>query len=547
MANETAKGADYVIIGAGSAGATLANRLSADPSVSVALLEAGPRDSNPMIRMPAAVGGLLKQKNAYNWGFHTEPQKHLEGRRLFWPRGRGWGGSSSINGMIYIRGHKGDYDQWAQLGLRGWSYDDVLPYFKRSEAHEQGGDAFHGGDGPLKVTDSPLDNPMYKAFIDAGQAAGHPLCLDFNGAEQTGVGPYQRTIHDGARWSTAAAYLHPALDRENLSIVSNAHVTQIDFENGKAVGVSFAKKRGGRVQSIRADAEVILCAGAVQSPQILMLSGIGPAEDLRRHGIDVVHASKDVGQNLPDHLDATVINYCTQKTTAYSTQAGLKKIGVAWDYFTARKGPGRDNFLQAGAFLNSREGLSQPDLQFHYVNGIVIEHAQVQIDRDGFTVHVCQVRPESRGTIALRSADPFDDPTIDPNYLATEEDRRAIREGIKMGREIVAQGPFDPYRGDEHFPGRDVKTDDDIDAYVRRTAETIYHPVGACRMGIDPDAVVDGDLRVNGVEGVRVVDASVMPTLVSGNTNAPTIMIAEKAADLIVGKAALKQTALLSG
>ena len=528
---------DYVIIGAGSAGCVLANRLSADPTVSVCLIEAGKKDNALMVRMPAGVGQLIRDTNTYNWGFDTEPQEHMNGRRLWWPRGKGWGGSSSINGMIYIRGHARDYDQWRQMGLTGWGFADVLPYFKRSETYEGGETEFHGGDGPLHVTESPIDSPLYDAFMRAGEAAGHAMTSDFNAAQQEGMGPYQRTIHGGERWSASAGYLRPiAGKRDNLSVISTGLVTKVTMEKGRATGVEYVAGKGRQAETVKAAREVIVCAGAVQSPQLLQLSGIGDPELLKQHGIETEVDSPGVGANLQDHLDVVVVHEMTQKISAYSRQAGLKKIGVALQFLLSKSGAGADNFLQAGAFLKSRDGLDRPDLQLHFVLACMIDHGRVEVNKDGFTVHACQLRPESRGTVQLRSDDPFDAPAIDPNYLATEEDRRAIRESVRMIREICSQPPLDPYRGPEMVPSANVQSDADIDAYVRETGETIYHPVGTVAMGADDSAPLDTELRVRGAEGLRVVDASVMPTLIGGNTNAPTIMIAEKAADLILGK-----------
>ena len=529
---------DYIIIGAGSAGCVLANRLSENPKARVLLLEAGGKDKSLLVKMPAGVGGLISQKCDQNWGFWTEPEPHLDNRKLWWPRGKGWGGSSSINGMIYIRGHARDYDQWRQTGLTGWGYSDVQPYFKRAETLEGGGDDYHGGGGPLHISKASSPSPIYREFVAAGAEAGHKLTGDFNGAQQEGFGPYQMTIRDGRRWSAANAYLHPALKRPNLKAEVGARTTRIVIENGRAVGVEYVQD--GKTLRANADGEVLLCAGAVQSPHILQLSGIGDAAALKTAGVAPVHDLPGVGANLQDHLDVILSWETPGIATAYSANKGLNRLATGLNYMLFGQGPGRQNFLEAGAFLKSRPDLDRPDLQLHCVLAIMKDHGKQGADKDGFSIHVCQLRPESRGSVGLRSADPMDDPAIFPNYLAAEEDRRALREGVKIVRDVARQPALTKLHAGECAPGSAVSTDPEIDAWIRREAETIYHPVGTCRMGAadDSSALVDETLKVRGLAGLRVVDASVMPTLVGGNTNAPTIMIAEKAADMILGRRA---------
>ena len=534
---------DYIIIGAGSAGCVLANRLSEDPANRVLLLEAGGKNDALLVKMPAGVGNLIGAKSVHNWGFWTEAEPHLNNRKLWWPRGKGLGGSSAINGMIYIRGHARDYDQWRQMGLKGWSYAEVLPYFKKSEALDTGADAWHGGEGPLNISHAKADNPIFSRMIGAGAQAGHKTTKDFNGFQQEGWGPYQLTIHNGQRWSAAAAYLGPiAGKRPNLTVETEARTSRIVIEGGRAVGVEYVQGAApGTAKSARAGKEVILCAGAVQSPHILQLSGIGDPDALKAAGVTPVHALKGVGENLQDHLDVTLSWTCPKPVTLYSKTKGIKRLFIGLNYMLRGQGAGRMNGLESGAFLKSRPDLDRPDLQIHVVLAIMKDHGKQPGTEDGFTLHVCQLRPESRGKVGLRSADPSDDPTIFPNYLATEEDRRALREGVKIARQVANQSALDEYRSGECNPGGVVSTDAEIDAWIAETGETIYHPVGTCRMGAvdDPMAVVDDELRVIGLKGLRVVDASVMPTLVGGNTNAPTIMVAEKAADMILGRPAL--------
>ncbi|RYZ74786.1 MAG: choline dehydrogenase [Lysobacteraceae bacterium] len=528
---------DYIIIGAGSAGCVLANRLSEDPAIKVLLLEAGPRDWHPFIHMPAGLAKLVGQKGV-NWSYDTAPEPHLGGRRLWWPRGKVLGGSSSINAMCYIRGVAGDYDDWAANGALGWDWNGALPYFKRSEHNSRGADPLHGGDGPLYVSDLRYTNPLSSAFIEAGAQAGFARNDDFNGPRQAGVGMYQVTQKDGARCSAAVAYLRPAASRPNLDVVTGALVRRIVVQDGRANGVDYSHK--GQQVHAGAAREVLLSGGAVNSPQLLMLSGIGPADHLRQHGIGVVMDSPSVGGNLQDHLDVCTLQHSTQRIT-YDRAS---EIRTAFDYFLrGHRGPGSSNIAEAGGFLRSPLAPDErADIQLHFVPAMLDDHGRNRLAGDGYTLHACFLRPRSRGRISLASADPRADARIQANYLGDEEgfDLKMMVECAKLSRDIFAQKAFDPYRGAPIHPVRNDLSERELIEFIRAKAETVYHPVGTCRMGSDEGAVVDSQLRVNGVAGLRVVDASVMPTLIGGNTNAPTIMIAERAADLIRDRETLR-------
>lgn len=527
---------DFVIIGAGSAGCVLAHRLSEDPSCRVLLLEAGPRDWHPFIHMPAGLAKLVGQKGV-NWNYDTAPEPHLDGRRLWWPRGKVLGGSSSINAMCYIRGVPGDYDDWAEAGAEGWDWASVLPYFKRSERNSRGADALHGGDGPLHVSDLRYTNPLSSAFLQAGEQAGFALTADFNGPRQEGFGFYQVTQKDGARCSSAVAYLNPARDRQNLDIVTGALVRRILLENGRAVGVAYA--RSGHEVTVRCEREVLVSGGAINSPQLLMLSGIGPADHLREHGITVRHDLPAVGRNLQDHLDICTLQHSTQRVT-YDRTSELK---TAFDYFLrGHRGPGTSNIAEGGAFVRSALAPDErADIQLHFVPAMLDDHGRNRLAGDGYTLHACFLRPRSRGEVTLASADPRADARIQANYLGDPDgfDMKMMVECAKLSRELFAQKAFDAYRGAPIHPARTNLSDAELMDFIRAKAETVYHPIGTCRMGSDDGAVVDTQLRVQGLQGLRVVDASVMPHLIGGNTNAPTIMIAERASDLIRGRVPL--------
>jgi choline dehydrogenase len=530
----TLQAVDYIIVGAGSAGGVLAARLTEDPKVRVLLVEAGPEDRSWRIHMPAAVGSLLSS-DAYNWNYVSDPEPFLDGRRLTHPRGRVLGGSSSINGMVYVRGHADDYNGWADAGLTGWSYPDVLPYFKRAERHALGADRYHGGQGPLAVFAPTLEaSPLAAAFVRAAAQAGYGLSEDSNGERQEGFGRVDRTTHNGRRCSVARAYLRPARRRENLSIVTGSLVHRVLLEGDRAVGIEYAV--GGDLVQRFADREVIVSAGAINSPLLLQMSGIGPAEELSKIGLTARIDLPAVGSHLNDHPDIVIQHRCLKPVSLFGANRGLGKVVTGLRWFAGLGGLAGSNHFEAGGFLRSRAGVRQPDLQLTFMPLAIKPGTVEDVGMHSFQVHIDLMRPKSLGRVMLRSADPAQPPSICFNYLAAPQDREDLRAAVRLTREILAQPALDAYRGEELNPGAALQSDEDIDAWVRRGVETCYHPVGTCRMGLDErDSVVDAQCRVHGIRGLRVVDASVMPAIVSGNTNAPTIMIAEKVSDLLKG------------
>jgi choline dehydrogenase len=521
---------DLIIVGAGSAGCVLANRLSEDARRSVLLLEAGPRDTNPWIHIPLGYGKLFADPRV-NWAYESEPEPALGGRRIFTPRGKVLGGSSSINGLVYIRGQREDFDGW---GVPGWLFDDLLPYFRKAEDQSRGADAWHGVGGPLAVSDLPDRHEMCDAFIASAQANGIPRNDDFNGATQEGAGYYQANLRNGWRVSTAVGYLRPAEKRRNLRVEVEALVTRVLFEGTRAVGVEYRQR--GVLRTARAR-EVVLCGGSFNSPQLLQLSGIGPAQRLRELGIPVVHDAPEVGEGLQDHFYVRTYWRCTHPITINDDMASLwgqMRIGLKW--LLQRRGPLTVSAGYAAAFVRTRPELTRPDAQYYFINFSIAKRGGVLDPFSGFTCSMSQLRAESRGWVRLRSADPAQAPAIHYNYLATEGDRRTMVDGLKRLRTLVNTPPFSQYVAQERAPGPDVQSDDEWLGFCRATGETVYHPTSTCRMGVDAASVVDADLRVRGVAGLRVVDASVMPAVVSGNTNAAVVAIAEKGAALIAAQ-----------
>lgn len=528
---------DYIIVGSGSAGSVLARRLSADPTTKVLLLEYGGKDSSVFIQMPSALS-IPMNSPKYDWGFYTEPEPGLGGRRIHQARGKVIGGSSSINGMVWVRGNAGDFDDWQAAGASGWSYADVLPYFRRAETYRAGADDYRSRGGEQQVSRAPATNPLYRAFIEAGRQAGYPVSEDYNGYMQEGFAVMDMSVKDGVRWSTANGYLKPSLNRPNLRLVMHALTHRVMLEGKRAVGVEYAVKGGPKAMA-RARREVILSAGPINSPKLLMLSGIGPGKHLQDYGITVAHDLPGVGENLHDHLEIWMQQQCTQPITLNGVLNPFSKamIGLRWLLF--KDGLGASNHLEANGHIRSKPGIPYPDIQHHLLGGAIAYDGSSSFKGHGFQAHIIQGKPRSRGRLTLRSADVMETPRLVFNYLSDPYDREVFRNGIRLTREIFAQPALDPFRGPEILPGADVQTDDEMDDFVSQNAVTAYHPAGTCKMGTDRMAVVDPDTRVHGIENLRVIDSSIMPFVTNGNLNAPTIMIGEKGADHVLGKGML--------
>jgi choline dehydrogenase len=535
MNEASAETFDYVIVGAGSAGCVLANRLSEDAGASVLLIEFGGSDRSLYIQMPAALS-IPMNMTKYNWGYVSEPEPHLGGRRLNCPRGKVLGGSSSINGLVYVRGNPLDFDRWEEEGAAGWNYAGVLPYFRRAEGWREGADPYRGVDGPLATTRGPKRNPLYDAFIEAGRQAGYPVSADINGERQEGFGCFDMTVKDGVRWSTANAYLRPAIRRPNLRLLTHALATRIEFDGRRATGVRY--ERGGSGRLARARREVILCGGPINSPQLLKLSGVGPPAELGAMGVPVVAARTGVGENLQDHLEFYFQVASKRPITLYGKTGLFARALVGLQWLLRARGDGATNHFEAGGFIRSRPGVRCPNIQYHFLPMAVSYDGKGLAREHGFQAHVGPMRSRSRGWVRLKSADPREAPRIFFNYMSEPDDWEEMRACVRLTREIFAQSAFEPYRGREIQPGAGVVDDEAIDAFIRERVESAYHPSCTCKMGApsDPSAVVDSQARVIGVQALRVVDSSIMPSITTGNLNAPTIMIGEKAADMIRGR-----------
>ncbi|SDS57652.1 choline dehydrogenase [Halopseudomonas xinjiangensis] len=524
---------DYIVVGAGSAGCVLANRLSEDGKCSVLLLENGGSDRSIFIQMPTALS-IPMNTSKYNWQFESEPEPYLNNRRMHCPRGKVLGGSSSINGMVYVRGHAKDFDEWQEEGAEGWDYRHCLPYFKKAETWTFGSDSYRGDRGPLGVnTGNQMKNPLYRAFIDAGVQAGYPATADYNGAQQEGFGPMQMTIKNGVRWSTSNAYLRPVRSRSNLTVVTHALVHRVVLEGKRAVGVQYERK--GEVLTVRADREVVLSAGSIGSPHLLQLSGIGRRDVLEKAGIEVLHELPGVGENLQDHLEFYFQFRCLKPVSLNRKLGWASRLQIGAQWFFLKKGLGATNHFESCGFIRSKAGVEWPDIQYHFLPAAMRYDGKEAFAGDGFQLHVGHNKPKSRGHVHVRSGDPRQHPEILFNYLKEEADREAFRDCVRLSREIIHQQAMDEYRGAEIQPGVEVDTDEEIDAFVRGAVESAYHPSCSCKMGTDEMAVVDPQTRVHGIQSLRVVDSSIFPTIPNGNLNAPTIMVAERAADIIRG------------